>query len=79
MAYRVDIDLHGTNEDFAILTSSESEALAIVDDAIRAGYVIQSRQDGAVKIYHPIASVKKFAISQPVDSAKFAPQQPPRK
>ena len=77
--YRVDVDLHNTNEDFAIDASSEGEALAIIDEAIRLGYVIQSRQKGAVKIYHPIASVKHFLVTQPIDKSLFAPQQPPRK
>ena len=59
--FRVDVDLHNTNEDFFVEAQTEAEALAIIDDAIRAGYIIQSRRDGAVKIYHPVASVRMFS------------------
>lgn len=72
--FRVDVDLHNTNEDFGCDFTTEAEARYFIEEAMKAGFVIQSRQSGAVKIYHPIASVKKFTVKAAHDKSKMAPR-----
>ncbi len=72
--FRIDVDLAGTNENFAIDCKSAAEATAVIDEAVRVGYIIQSRHDGAVKIYHPIACVRRFLVQRQLDMSKFAPK-----